>query len=300
MFIKRLPKFEYHDPTSLSEALELLAKYNGKARVFAGGTDLLTAMKKREILPEHLINLKGIAHLKGIHFDKREGIKIGALVALGELERSKIVKESCCILWDAVNVMGSAQIRTLGTIGGNLCSAVPSADTAPPLIALGASVKMVGINGERSVLVENFFKGPGESILQTNEILTHILIPRPLENSGGIYLKLMRRNAVDLALVGVAAYLRLDSDRKVCREARIALGAVAPTPIRTRKAEEILINKEIDETLAGEAGKFASQEASPISDIRASKTYRSTMVEVLTKKAVMDTYKRIISQKQTI
>lgn len=296
MFIKRLPRFEYHAPTLLSEALELLAKYNGKAKVFAGGTDLLVSMKKREILPEHLINLKGVADLKGIQFDEREGIKIGASVTLGEIEHSKIVKDKFCILWDAVNVMGSAQIRTLGTIGGNLCSAVPSADTAPPLIALGASVRLKGINGERSVLVENFFKGPGESILQTDEILTHVLIPKPPERSWGTYLKLMRRNAVDLALVGVAAYLRLDSDRKVCREARIALGAVAPIPIRARKAEEILIDKKIDETLAGEAGKLASQEARPISDIRASKTYRSAMVEVLTKKAVMDTYKRIISQ----
>jgi carbon-monoxide dehydrogenase medium subunit len=296
MFIKRLPKFEYHAPTSLSEALDLLAQYDGKAKVFAGGTDLLVSMKKREIIPEHLINLKGIADLKGIHYDPKEGIRIGALVTLREIEHSKIVKDKFCVLWDAINVMASPQIRSLGTIGGNLCGAVPSADTAPPLIALGASVKMVGVHGERSLLVENFFKGPKESVLQRNEILMQVLIPNPLQRSSGTYLKLMRRNAMDLALVGVAAYLRLNPGNSVCSEARIALGAVAPTPIRAVEAEQVLINREIGEALAEEAGRAASTVCRPISDIRSSLEYRCSMVEVLTKRAVMEAYKRI-SQK---
>jgi len=293
MFIKRLPKFVYHVPTSLSEALNLLAKYDGKAKVFAGGTDLLVSMKKRETMPEHLINLKGIAELKGIHYDPKEGIRIGALVTLGEIEHSEIVKDKFCVLWDAINVMASPQIRSLGTIGGNLSGAVPSADTAPPLIALGASVRMVGGQGERSVAVENFFKGPKESVLQRHEILTQILIPNPLQRSAGTYLKLMRRNAMDLALVGVAAYLRLSLGNRVCTEARIALGAVAPTPIRAPMAEGILVNQEINEALAAEAGKAASTVCRPISDIRSSLEYRCSMVEVLTKRAVMEAYRRI-------
>ena len=293
MFIKRLPKFEYHAPTSLSEALDLLAQYDGKAKVFAGGTDLLVSMKKREILPEHLISLKRISDLKGIHHDQKEGMKIGALVTLGEIEHSKIVKDKFCVLWDAVHVMASPQVRTLGTIGGNLCGAVPSADTAPPLIALGASTKMVGVQGERRVLVENFFKGPKESVLQRNEILMQVLIPNPPPGSSGTYLKLMRRDAMDLALVGVAAYLRLDPERRVCSEARIALGAVAPTPIRAVQAEQALINKRIDEALAEDAGKAAATVCRPISDIRSSLEYRCRMVEVLTKRAVMDAYRRI-------
>jgi aerobic carbon-monoxide dehydrogenase medium subunit len=293
MFIKRLPKFVYHVPKSVSEALDLLTKYSETAKVFAGGTDLLVSMKKREIAPEHLINLKGIAELRGIHHDPREGIRIGALVTLEEIEHSKIVKDKFCVLWDAVNVMASSQVRSLGTIGGNLCSAVPSADTAPPLIALGASVKMVGIHGERSVLVENFFKGPKESVLQRNEILTQILLPNPPQRSSGAYLKLMRRSALDLAIVGVAAFLRLDPNKQICSDARIALGAVAPTPIRAPMAEEILIHKEIDEVLAGVAGKAASMVCRPIDDIRSSLEYRCNMVEVLTKRAVMDAYRRI-------
>jgi CO/xanthine dehydrogenase FAD-binding subunit len=294
MFIKRLPKFEYHAPTSLHEALDLLSKYDGKAAVFAGGTDLLVSMKRRETQPEHLISLKGIEDLKGVRYDEKEGMKIGALVTLGEVERSKMVKDKFPVLWDAVSVMASPQIRTLGTIGGNLCSAAPSADTAPPLIVLDTSVEITSSKGKRKVLVENFFRGPGESVLKAGEILTQILIPTPLEKSSGAYFKLMRRAAMDLAQVGVAVCLSLDSEKRICRRAKIALGAVALTPIRALKAEQILLNKEISERVGKEAGKIAAQEASPRSSIRASKEYRQEMIEVLTKRAVMAAYSRIL------
>jgi carbon-monoxide dehydrogenase medium subunit len=293
MFLKRLPKFEYHAPTSLPEALDHLSQYGDKGKVFAGGTDLLIAMKKRETIPEHLINLKGVEALGGIKYDEKKGLKMGGLVTLGELERSKVVKEKFSSLWDAVNVIAAPQIRNLGTIGGNLCSAVPSADTIPPLMALGATVTLIGKNQERTVLVEDFFEGPGDSVLQPDEVLTEVFIPKPRENSGGVYFKLMRRGAMDLALVGVAVHLTLSGDKKVCKEARIALGAVAPTAFRALKAEEVLMNKEIDEDLATQAGNVASQEARPISDIRASEDYRREMVGVLTKKAVMEAYKRV-------
>jgi CO/xanthine dehydrogenase FAD-binding subunit len=292
MFIKRLPKFEYHAPKSLPEALDLLAKYDGKARVFAGGTDLLVSMKRREVLPEHLISLKGIAELKGIR-DGKERMKIGSLVTLGEIEHFKMIQDKFCALWDAVQVMASPQIRNLGTIGGNLCSAAPSADTAPPLIVSDASVEIISSKGKRKVLVENFFKGPEESVLKPGEILTQILIPHPLEKSSGAYLKLMRRAAMDLGQVGVAVCLSLDLRKRTCRGARIALGAVGSTPIRALKAEQILLNKEINETVGKEAGKIAAQEANPRSSIRASKEYRKEMIEVLTKRAMMAAYNRI-------
>ena len=292
MFIKRLPKFEYHAPRSISEALGLLAEYDGKSRVLAGGTDLLVSMKKREALPEHLISMKGIAELKGIH-DEKEGIKIGALVTLGEIEHSKMIQDKFPVLWDAVQVMASFQVRNLGTIGGNLCSAAPSADTAPPLIVLDASVEIMSSKGKRKVDVENFFKGPGESVLKPGEILTQIMIPHPLKKSSGAYFKLMRRAAMDLAQVGIAACLSLDSANKICRGARIALGAVGSTPIRAFKAEQILLNKELSEMVGKEAGKIAAQEANPRSSMRASKEYRSEMIEVLTKRAVMAAYNRI-------
>ena len=293
MFIKRLPDFQHHAPASLSEALDLLSKYGEKAEVYAGGTDLLVAMKKREKTPEHLIDLKKIGEMKGIHPDGKKGIRIGALTTLGELERSTLVQEKFILLWDAVTMMASPQVRSLGTVGGNLCSAVPSADTAPPLIALGASVKMVGPSGEREILLENFFQGPKESVLQKNELMKEVFIPQPGDFTSGKYVKLMRREGMDLALVGVAACLTMESPGKICSGARIALGAVAPTPIRALQAEETLINREIDETRAAEAGKAASVVCRPISDIRSSLAYRCSMVEVLTKRAIMEAYKRI-------
>ena len=293
MFIRRLPKFEYHAPISLAEALGYLSKYNNNAKVFAGGTDLFVSMKRREMMPEHLINLKGIEELKHISYDAENGLRIGGLVTLGELERSEIIKDKFCTLNDVFEVMASPQIRNLGTMGGNLCSALPSADTAPPLIAMGASVKLTGSKGERIVLVEEFFKGPGESVLEHDEILTEILIPSPPENSGGSYLKLMRRNALDLAIVSVAAFLIMDGNKRLCNNACIALGTAATTPIRASKAEKVIMKKEIDEDLAAGAGKAAAQEARPRSSIRASESYRREMIGVLTERTIMEAYKRI-------
>jgi carbon-monoxide dehydrogenase medium subunit len=287
MFIRRLPRFEYHAPNSIQEALECLSRYGSQAKVLAGGTDLLVSMKKREEVPEHLINLKGIKGLNAIRHDEREGLAIGCLATIGDIARSQIVREKFTALWDAVNVMAAPQVRNLGTIGGNLCSAVPSADTAPPLIALGASVRLLGGKGERSLPLESFFKGPGESDLKSDEILLEVVVPNPPENSGGAYFKLMRRNAMDLALVGAAVFLRLNGDKSRCKEARIALGAVAPTPIRVPKAEQVLVGRAVNEETAKEAGNTARLEAKPISDIRASEAYRRDMVGVLTKRAIM-------------
>ena len=293
MFIRRLPRFEYHAPASVREALECLSQYEGKAKVLAGGTDLLVAMKKREAAPEHLINLKGIEALKTILYDPKEGLRIGSLATIGDIERSQVVREKYAPLWDAVRVMAAPQVRNLGTLGGNLCSAVPSADTAPPLIALGASVRLVGINGERSVPVEAFFKGPGQSVLKADEIMVEVLVPNPPAHSGGAYFKLMRRNAMDLALVGVAVFLRLADAKRACSEARIALGAVAPTPIRAPMAEHVLVGKEVTEDVAAEAGNVASREARPITDVRTSEGYRRLMVGVLTKRATLEAFNRI-------
>lgn len=287
MFIKRLPTFEYHAPSTIEEALEAISMYNKDGKVFAGGTDILVSMKKREVVPKHLINLTNLENLKGITYEKGVGVRIGSLTPLGEIERSGIIKDHFPPLWDAIKVIAAPQIRNLGTIGGNLCSAIPSADTPPPLIVLKATLKLVTLNGERTVQVEDFFKGRGESILKPGELLTEIFIPDLSDQSAGAYIKLMRRKAMDLALVGVAAFLKLNDNRNTCKEARIALGAVAPTPMRAKMAEKILINGDINENLAAESGKVASQEARPITDIRATKEYRTEMVEVLTRRAVL-------------
>jgi carbon-monoxide dehydrogenase medium subunit len=161
------------------------------------------------------------------------------------------------------------------------------------LIVLDASAEIISANGKRKVLVENFFKGPGESVLKPGEILTQIMIPNPPKKSAGAYFKLMRRAAMDLAQVGVAVCLSLDSEKRICKGARIALGAVGSTPIRALRAEQVLLNKGVNETVGKEAGKIAAQEANPRSSVRASKEYRKEMIEVLTKRAVMEAYQRI-------
>lgn len=293
MFIRRLPKFEHHTPATVAAALDLLARLGSQARILAGGTDILPAMKRRELTPGHLISLKGIAGLKVISVDDRE-IRLGALATLGEMERSQLVRQHLPVLWNALQVMASPQIRTLATIGGNICSAVPSADTAPPLIALQASAKLLGTGSERSVPLEDFFTGPKESVLRADEILAEIVITRPPAHSGGVYIKLMRRNAMELALVGVAVQLRLDASLKFCEQATIALGAVAPTPIRAPEAEAMLVGREINEPLAVAAGKAAAKICRPRSNsIRASVEYRRSMVEILTRRAILEAFQSV-------
>jgi carbon-monoxide dehydrogenase medium subunit len=289
MFIRRLPKLNYHTPASIPEALELLSAHGSDAKLLAGGTDLLLAMKKRASVPTHLINLKTIPGLSGITADAR-GLTIGSLTTIAEIERSDVIRETYTPLWDAACVMASPQIRTLATVGGNLVSAVPSADMAPPLMVLSAQAHIKGLSGERTCPVESLFAGPSACALGPTEMVTGITIPAP--KGKGAYLKLMRRRALDLALVGVAAYVSLNA-KKVCDDVKIALGAVAPTPIRATSAEGVLRNKVLTEDLAVEAGKAAGTECRPITDIRATQSYRHSMVEVLTKRALLQTLDRI-------
>lgn len=293
MFIRRLPKFECHMPTTVEEAAELLSQHGDKAQALAGGTDLLVAMKQRHVSAEHVVNLKGITAIQGISQNGSNQIRVGGLTTLGDLERSALVKEKLPPLWDAIHVMASVQIRNLGTIGGNLCSAWPSADSVPPLIVLGATVNLHGTQGKRSVPVEEFFAGPGQSVKQPDEILTEVLIPVPPENSSGTYIKLMRRNAMDLALAGAAVLIEMDADKKQCRDAKIALSAVAPTPVRSLEAEASLVNRDFDADLAAAAGQIASNHISPRDSIRASGVYRKEMIGVLVKRALLKSYERI-------
>jgi carbon-monoxide dehydrogenase medium subunit len=283
MFIRRLPKFEYHAPASLPEALDLLSAFGGSARLLAGGTDLLLAMKRRTAAPSHIINLKGIEGLSGIKVDA-QGLTIGALTTIAEILRSEAVREVYTPLRDAAAVMASPQVRTLATIGGNLVSAVPSADTAPPLMVLSAQAHITGPAGERTCPVEGLFAGPSVCTIGAAEILTHITVPEP--KGKGAYLKLMRRAALDLALVGAAAFVSLDAGG-VCRSAKVALGAVAPTPIMATEAEGMLEGKVLTEGLAAEVGRVCGSVCRPITDVRSSLDYRCSMVEVLTRRALI-------------
>ncbi len=290
--LRRLPEIECFFPKTLSEAFSLLKKHNGAVRAIAGGTDLLPKMKRREVAPKYLIDLKGIRDLNFIKYDKEKGLRIGAATTLSEILESSAVSKCYPVLTEAVSQMASTQIRNVATIGGNLCNAVPSADTAPSLIALGGQLKLVGPKKVRMVPVEEFFKGPDKTVLGPGELVAEVQIP-PSSGGFGTYLKHTLRAKMDLAIVGVAAYLTLDSKKQICKDVKIVLGAVAPIPMRAKKAEEALRGKTLDENLIENAARIASEESRPIDDIRSSAEYRREMVRILTKKALKRSLERV-------
>jgi len=283
--LRRLPEIECLFPSTVQEALSMLEKHNGSARVISGGTDIINKLKRRDLTAHYIIDLKAIAGLNFIRNDP-EGLRIGAVTTLNDILESPLVCELYPIVTDALSVLASPQIRNTATMVGNLCNAVPSADSAPPLIALQAKLKVVNLEKERMVSVEDFFTGPGATVLAPGELVTEILIPSPPAPGAGTYLKHQLRAEMDLAMVGVGVYLALDAKKSVCKDARIALGAVAPVPMRARKAEDILNGKVLDNNLIETAARIASEESKPIDDIRSSAEYRKTIVGVLTKRAI--------------
>ncbi len=284
-FYRRLPRFDYLVPKTLDEALSLLSQYKGRARVIAGGTDLVPKLKRREIkAPEYIIDLKGIPDLDYIKYDAGSGLSIGALTTLHAVETSPIVREKFNVLFQAVESMASIQVRNRGTVAGNLCNAVPSADTAPALLTMEARLRLISPQGERIVNIEDFFTGPKETAAADDEILREIQVPDLPASSRGRYLKLTLRRAMDLAIVGVAV-VAVPEDG-VCKDMRIALGAVSPTPVRARKAEAAIKGQRLSDEVIERAAQFAAEECCPISDHRASVEYRTEMVKVLTRRAI--------------
>ena len=275
---------EYLRPKSIEEAISLHQSLGEKARFIAGGTDLMVKMKERQVRPQYLISLKGIPGLDQIEYEQGE-LKIGALVTHRHLELSPVIRKHFPILTDAVENIGSVQIRNVATLGGNIATAVPSADGATPLIALGAKVRLVGPRGERTMVLENFFTGDRQTVLELGEVLSHFIIPRLPPRTGGAYWKHTRRSAMELPILGVSVLLSLAEDMETCVEARIGLGVMAPTPMRARNAERILMGKRLDAPILREAGKVASNESKPRDTARGEAWYRKEMVKVLVERA---------------
>ncbi len=272
-------RFEYFEPATLGEASALLARYQGRAQPLAGGTDLLVELKEQLRRADCVVNIKKIPGIEGLSFDPRQGLRIGALATAREIEVSPIAIQHYSSLVQAARELGSIQVRNRATIVGNVCRASPSADTLPPLIADGAVVHIARGNATRQVLLEEFFTGPGKTVLKPDELVTEIVVPAPAPRTGKAYIKHGRRKAMELATVGVAVTL---SEKDV----RIVLGAVAPTPIRARRAEELLRGKTLTAELIEKAAIAAASEARPISNVRASAGYRREMVGVLTRRAI--------------
>jgi carbon-monoxide dehydrogenase medium subunit len=277
-------RFEYFEPATLAEAVTLLGRYRGKASVLAGGTDLLVEIKEHLRRPDYVINIKQIPGIATLAYDAGRGLRFGALVTSREIELSPVVQEKYPGLAQAVRDLGSIQVRNRATVVGNICRASPSADTLPPLIADGASATIHGPAGERAVPLEAFFTGPGRTVLNPDELVTAVTIPPPPPRTGRVYIKHGRRKAMELATVGVAISLTLAGN--ACSEVRIALGAVAPTPIRARGAETLLHGQVVDARLAAAAAQAAQDESRPIGNVRSSAEYRRQMVRVLTRRAI--------------
>jgi carbon-monoxide dehydrogenase medium subunit len=266
-------RFEYFEPRTLDEAVALLARPHTQA--LAGGTDLLVELKEHLRHAERVVNIKKIAGLGGLAFDA-QGMRLGALATARDVELSPVAQEKYRSLVQAVRELGSIQVRYRATIVGNICRASPSADTIPPLIADGASVRIQGEGGERSLPLEDFFTGPGKTVLRPGDVVTEIRVPAPAPNTRKIYIKHGRRKAMELATVGVAV------THVPGGETRIVLGAVAPTAIRARQAEKVFA----ETGDVGRAARAAADESRPISNVRASAEYRREMVAVLTRRAL--------------
>jgi carbon-monoxide dehydrogenase medium subunit len=317
-----MKKFDYLRPQTLEEALSLLNQHGKKAKLIAGGTDVIVMIKQKTMMPEVLISLRRIPGLDQIRYDG--SLKIGAMVTHRDIEKSEVIRKEFSALTDAADALGSIQIRNVATIGGNICTAAPSADTATPLLVLGTLVKIKSLSEERRVPIEGFFTGPGETILKKGEMVTELVIPKPLPNTGSAYYKLQRRLALDLPILGVSVLLSLDKgtvscsdmlcttspissilhtmekDELTCKEIRIALGVAAPTPMRALKAENLMKGKKISDELLEEVANTTSVEAQPRDSLRGEAWYRKDLIRVLVKRMVMKSIERVVRPEETI
>ena len=312
-----MPRFTHLTPSTLDEALNLLKEKGGKANIVAGGSDLMVHLKQRTATPDYVVNIKGLPVLNGISSGPGDTVAIGSLTTLDALCRSEIISKHFPILAEAAGKVASVQIRNVATLGGNLCTGAPSADTATTLLVLGAQVKLRNLKGERTIPLEGFFKGPGETVLEQGEILTGVVIPAPLPHTGSAYWKHQRRQALDLPMVGVSVLLSLSTNRisctdlrrerapvstilqalekddVICREVRIALGVAAPTPMRAFSAERLLRGQKLSDSLLDQAAQAASDEAQPRDSIRGEAWYRRDMIKVFVKRMAVMCIERI-------
>ncbi len=280
-----VPAFTYQEAGSLEEACGLLREHPSDSKVLAGGTDLLVKMKHRRLVPAHLVNIKCIPGLDYIDYQPGEGLRVGALTTIESVKRSLAVRKRYPVLHQAAAYMATVAIRNRATLVGNICNGSPSAETAPALIVLGASARIAGPVSERVVAVEDFFTGPGCTVLEPGEIVVEIQVPEPPAGSAGVYEKHSLRR-MDVAMVGVAALVVPDRSTgegvDLCGDVKIALSAVAPTPIRARKAEAVLRGVTPTRDLIAAAARAAAEESRPVTDIRGTAEARRSIVEKLT------------------
>jgi carbon-monoxide dehydrogenase medium subunit len=287
-----LQAFDYAAPRSVDEAVSLLAERGDGARVLAGGTDIIVQVREGRRRVALLVDIKGIPEANQLAYDPATGLVIGAAVPCYKIYGDAAIAAAYPGLIDAVSLVGGIQIQGRATVGGNLCNASPAADTIPALIVHEAVCLIAGPSGRREVPAEQFCTGPGRTVLQPGELLVALQLPPPQPNFGAAYLRFIPRNEMDIAVVGVGASVILDAERNAFVAARIALGAVAPTPLLVDTAAAALVGQPISDEALQRAAEAAQAAARPIDDMRGTAAYRRHLVGVLTRRALRGAIQR--------
>ena len=285
--------FEYIDAKTVSEAVALLDEKGDQARLLAGGTDLIVQAREGRRSLDWMIDIKSIPEVNALAYDSETGLTLGAAVPCYQIYAVEAICESYPGLVDATKIIGGTAIQGRAGVGGNLCNASPAADCIPPLIVLNATCVIAGPNGEREVSVEDFCTAPGQTVLEKGEMLVSLKLPAPQQNSSSYYLRFIPRNEMDIAVVGAGASVVLDDAKQRIVSARIALGAVAPTPLFAEDASALLADKEISDDVIDEAAQAAQTIARPISDMRGTAEQRTHLVGVLTRRALNGAIQRV-------
>ena len=288
-----LPPFDYVKPASLTEASRFLVEHAGEARPFMGGTDIFVRMRDGFVCPRTLVDVKHLPGMRDIQYNGGSGLTVGAAVTMNQVARHPDVQAHYPLLAEAANSVASYQLRNRATLGGNLCNASPAADTGPALLVLEGRLSLYSPNGEREVQATGFFLGPGQTVMQSGELMTAIHFPVPPGGCAGKYLKLGRNKAGDLAIAGVAVLGFPDQDVPSGYGFRIALASVAPVVLRAAAAEEVLANKPPGEDTFTLASEKATEAANPIDDVRASAAYRRAMVRNLTLRGLREVWEQL-------
>ena len=283
--------FKYLPAKSVEEVVGLLSEYGDEAKILGGGQSLITLLKQNLVFPSYLIDIKAISDLDYIRYDTGNGLRIGALTTHRTLEKSAVVKDKYAMLAVMERTLSSVPVRNWGTVGGSLAHADPASDLAATLLSLGAEVTLIGPNGERAVSLDDFFVDYFETALQSDELLTEIHVPNSSRGKG-FYYKFAQR-PTDLAVVGIAVNLICDPDnRGLCKDIRIVMGSVGPTPLRSKRAEDLLKGQTLTDTLIEEAARISAEDSQPTSDINGSEEFKREIIHVLVRRTINETASR--------
>lgn len=277
--------FDFQAPTTLDQALALFAEQNGNARPLAGGTDLIDQVRNGRFKPQLVVDLKKIPELNTLAVDAA-GLRLGAAVPCHRIYEHPEIVQNYSALADSCHIIGGVQIQSRASVGGNLCNSGPAADSTPSLIALNANCLIASQTGTREVPAEEFCTGPGMNVLKPGEILLELRVPAPKPRSGSHYRRFIPRNEMDIAVVGVGAAVELNESKDTIVSARIALGAVAPTPLLAKKTSDLLAGQKISEELIAKAAAAAREIVNPITDMRGTIEYRRHVAGVLTERVL--------------